>query len=225
MGLWNTLTLTNSLGAWASQYRAITSRSGPSARRGTGKMRMPRAASRANSTDQPGSSTITGSPAFSSVRLTMSSAWVAPTVVMIWRVVTGMWMAASRCASTSRRAGSPMGSPYLSEWSCSSMPLVARRTAAAMKLVSSQSGGNTPAPGCGLLDAWWNMPRIRAVALICEPLPSTSSPSTAARPFASFLIASCVCRTGARGLFDAISRTKKPRCLRASTRPCASSWS
>jgi hypothetical protein len=44
---------------------------------------MPSASSRANSSAQPGSSTITGSPARSSVRLTMSSAWVAPMVVTI----------------------------------------------------------------------------------------------------------------------------------------------
>ena len=42
---------------------------------------MPSASSRANSSAQPGSSTITASPARSSVRLTISSACVAPTVV------------------------------------------------------------------------------------------------------------------------------------------------
>jgi hypothetical protein len=162
--LWNTLTLTNSLGWWISQYCAITSRSGPSARRGTGRMRMPSASSRANSTAQPGSSTITQSPARSRVRLTMSSACVAPTVVMICSGTACTLSALSFCDSARRRPLSPMGSPYCSENSRSAATLVTLRTAAGMKLVSSQSDGNTPMPGCGLLLTLWNMPRISAVA-------------------------------------------------------------
>ena len=44
---------------------------------------MPNDSSRANSMAHPGSSTITGSPARNNVRLTMSSACVAPMVVII----------------------------------------------------------------------------------------------------------------------------------------------
>ena len=72
---------------------------------------MPSAVSRANSTAQPGSSTITVSPALSRVRLMMSSACVAPTVVMIWSSAASMPMSCSRAESTRRRCASPMGSP------------------------------------------------------------------------------------------------------------------
>jgi ABC-type Mn2+/Zn2+ transport system ATPase subunit len=64
-----------------------------------------------------------------------------------------------------RRPLSPMGSPYCNENSCSARVLVTLRTAAGMKVDSSQSGGNTPVPGCGLALILWNMPRIKAVAL------------------------------------------------------------
>ena len=40
------------------------------------------------------------------------------------------------------------------------------RTAAGMKVLSSQSGGNTPMPGWGLSLIEWNMPRIRLAALM-----------------------------------------------------------
>ena len=163
--MWNTLTLTYSLGLCTSQYFAITSRSGPSARRGTGRMCMPSADSRANSTAQPGSSTITGSPARSRVRLTMSSAWVAPTVVMMCSGAVCTLNVASFLASNRRRPLSPSGSPYCSENSCSARVPVTLRTAAGRKVDSSQSGGNTPVPGWGLLLILWNMPRISAVAL------------------------------------------------------------
>jgi hypothetical protein len=111
---------------------------------------MPSASSRANSTAHPGSSTITQSPAFSSVRLTMSSAWVAPTVVMIWPGAAGRPSPIRRADSTRRRSLSPSGSPYLSELSCRAAELVTLRTAAVMKFVASQSGGKTPMPGWGL---------------------------------------------------------------------------
>ena len=127
---------------------------------------MPMAASRANSTAQPGSSTITGSPARSKVRLTMSSAWVAPTVVMICSGAACTDSVASFLDKARRRPKSPSGSPYCSENSCSALVPVTLRTAAGMKVVSSHSGGNTPIPGCGLLLTLWNMPRIRAVASI-----------------------------------------------------------
>jgi hypothetical protein len=113
-------------------------------------MRMPSASRRANSSAQPGSSTITGSPGRSRVRLTMSSAWVAPTVVTICSGPAGTLMPASLVARLRRRPLSPAGSPYCSENSCSALVLVTRRTAAGMKVDSSQSGGNTPMPGCGL---------------------------------------------------------------------------
>src|SRR5207247_6566153 len=113
---------------------------------------------------QPGSSTITHSPARSRVRLTISSAWVAPTVVMICSGTACTLSALNFCESARRRPPSPMGSPYCSEKSRSALTLVTLRTAAGMKVVSSQSGGNTPMPGCGLLLLLWNMPRISAVA-------------------------------------------------------------
>jgi ABC transport system ATP-binding/permease protein len=64
--------------------------------RGTGSSRMPRRVRRAYSTAQPGSSTSTASPGCSSVRDTMSSAWVAPTVVTICSASAGMPRSASR---------------------------------------------------------------------------------------------------------------------------------
>ncbi|MDT4831587.1 hypothetical protein FQZ97_651040 [compost metagenome] len=73
---------------------------------------MPSASSRANSSAQPGSSTITGSPARSSVRLTMSSACVAPMVVTIWSGPAGTLMRTSFCDRLRRSARSPEGSPY-----------------------------------------------------------------------------------------------------------------
>src|SRR3989344_5359414 len=89
----------------------MTSRSGPSARRGTGRMCMPKADKRANSTAQPGSSTITGSPGRSSVRLTMSSACVAPTVVMMFSGAACTFSVASFLDSTRRSPapGAPRG--------------------------------------------------------------------------------------------------------------------
>ena len=70
---------------------------------------MPSASSRANSSAQPGSSTITGSPARSRVRLTMSSACVAPTVVTICSGPAGTLMLASLVARLRRRPLSPAG--------------------------------------------------------------------------------------------------------------------
>jgi hypothetical protein len=127
-------------------------------------MRMPSASSRANSSAQPGSSTITASPARSSVRLTMSSACVAPTVVTICSGPAGTLMFASLVARLRRRPLSPAGSPYCSEKSLSARVLVTRRTAAAVKGESSHSDGNTPMPGCGLSLGRWNMPRMRVLA-------------------------------------------------------------
>jgi hypothetical protein len=127
---------------------------------------MPSAFSRANSTAQPGSSTITWSPARSKVRLTMSSACVAPTVVMMFSGAACTASDASFFDSARRSPVSPRGSPYCSENSCSARVLVTLRTAAGMKVDSIQSGGNTPMPGCGLWLTLWNMPRISAVASI-----------------------------------------------------------
>jgi hypothetical protein len=127
-------------------------------------MRMPRASSRANSSAQPGSSTITGSPGRSSVRLTMSSAWVAPMVVMIWSGAAGTLMPTSFCERLRRRLMSPAGSPYWSDSSCSTAVPVMRRTAVGMKVDDIQSGGNTPMPGCGLSLGRWNMLRISELA-------------------------------------------------------------
>jgi hypothetical protein len=127
-------------------------------------MRMPSAASRANSTAQPGSSTITGSPGRSSVRLTMSSAWVAPTVVMMCSGAVCTFSVASLAASSAAQAGVAQRFAVLQRKSCSAR-VVTLRTAAGMKVDSSHSGGNTPMPGCGLLLILWNMPRISAVAL------------------------------------------------------------
>jgi hypothetical protein len=162
VGLCSTLTLTYSLGA-------CTRSSGPSppdpARRrvrGTGRMRMPSAASRANSTAQPGSSTITWSPARSSVRLTMSSAWVAPTVVMICSGVRGTCRPASFCASAGAgRVAQP------ARRTAARTPAAPRAGhlahAAGMKLLPA-SRAETPMPGCGLSLTLWNMPRISAAA-------------------------------------------------------------
>ena len=84
---------------------------GPSSPRGTGSTRMPSAANRAYSTAQPGSSTSTASPARSSVRVTTSSAWVAPTVVMICCGAAVTPNSASLCDSAWRSRASPAGSP------------------------------------------------------------------------------------------------------------------
>ena len=206
-----------------SQYFAITSRSGPSARRGTGSRRMPIAVSRANSTAQPGSSTITWSPARSSVRLTMSSACVAPTVVMMFSGAACTLKVASLLESMRRKPLSPMGSPYCSENCCSDRVLVTLRTAAGMKVDSIHSGGNTPMPGWGLLLTLWNMPRISAVASIGASTRGVANPVAVAQAETgwSALPGSGAACTGSPRL----SRTKKPRFLRASTMPCASSWS
>ncbi len=85
---------------------------------------MPSASSRANSSAQPGSSTITGSPGRSRVRLTMSSAWVAPMVVTICSGAAGTLMPASLVDRLRRRLPSPAGSPYCSDSSCSALPPV-----------------------------------------------------------------------------------------------------
>ena len=85
-----------------------------------------------------------------------------------------------------------------------------------MKVVSSQSGGSAPAPGWGWPGFWWNMPRISAVALKAAPLDSVASDMLRAAgrtAWASARPAACV------------SRTKKPRWRRASTRPWACSRS
>ena len=153
---------------------------------------MPSDSRRANSMAQPGSSTITGSPARSRVRLTMSSAWVAPTVVMIWSGEAGTLMPMSFCDRLWRSARSPAGSPYCSDSSCSIGPLVTRRTAAGMKVDSIHSGGNTPMPGCGLSLCRWNMLRISELA----------SAGTAVAP---------VPERAAGDGSGATSRTKKPR--------------
>ena len=62
-----------------------------------------------------------------------------------------MLMAPSFCDSARRKPLSPLGSPYCNEKSRKAWALVTLRTAVGIKLVSSQSGGNTPMPGCGLL--------------------------------------------------------------------------
>ncbi len=94
----------------------------------------------------------------------MSSACVAPTVVMMFSGAAGTDSAASRLETARRKPLSPIGSPYCSENWCRARVLVTLRTAAGMKVDSSHSAGNTPIPGCGLLLTWWNMPRIKAVA-------------------------------------------------------------
>ena len=195
---------------------------------------MPRAASRANSTAQPGSSTITGSPWRSRVRLTMSSAWVAPTVVMMFSGVACTLSVASFLDNTLRSPVSPSGSPYCSEKSFSARVLVTLRTAAGMKVDSSQSGGNTPMPGCGLSLILWNMPRISAVALTggaprAAPRPAPRAANQCAvlqLPMPRSASGVSASSSGARSARPVgISRTKKPRFLRASTKPCASNWS
>ena len=67
---------------------------------------------------------------------------------------------------------------------------------------SSHSTGKVPSPGIGSAPGGWNIPRIRVVALIGNGTRSA---------FAA----------DGRGVSLAVSRTKKPRCRRASTRPCA----
>ena len=83
--------------------------------------------------------------------------------------------------------------------------------------------GSTPEPGCGVFEPWWNMPRISAVALKREPEAACCAVPSASRTM--LLRAAGALSTGAKGVFCAASRTKKPRCGRASTSPCASSWS
>ena len=130
-----------------------------------------------------------------------------------------------------------MGSPYCSEKSLSALTLVTLRTAVGMKLVSSQSEGKTPMPGCGLLLTLWNMPRISAVAstgawrVAIQPAvlqaPSGARSTTASAPAgAPFLLTdACTLLACADVAFKEASRTKKPRFLCATTRPCASNWS
>ena len=156
--------------AWACAPRstcAITSRSGPSARRGTGSRRMPIAVSRANSTAQPGSSTITWSPgaqqrAADDVQR-MRGADGRDDVLRRGmhaqgRQLVGKHAAQAAVAHAARRIAA--------RTRCSDRVLVTLRTAAGMKVDSIQSGGNTPMPGWGLLLTLWNMPRISAVASI-----------------------------------------------------------
>ena len=185
---------------------------------------MPSAFRRANSTAQPGSSTITWSPARSKVRLTISSAWVAPTVVMMFSGAACTLKAESFFDNARRNPVSPLGSPYCSENCCSARVPVTLRTAAGMKVDSSHSDGNTPMPGCGLSLTLWNIPRISAVASIgagWRASPASWAPAPpAARPCPRAESGRAGCGVSAR-----LSRTKKPRFLRASTRPCASSWS
>ncbi|MNV06623.1 hypothetical protein D3C71_970090 [compost metagenome] len=196
---------------------------------------MPKADKRANSTAQPGSSTITGSPGRSSVRLTMSSACVAPTVVMMFSGAACTFSVASFLDSTRRSPVSPRGSPYCSEKSFNARVLVTLRTAAGMNVDSSQAGGNTPMPGCGLSLILWNMPRISAVALTggaprAAPRPAPRAANQCAvlqLPMARSTSWAPASSSSAPLSSNplAISRTKKPRFLRASTSPCASNWS
>jgi hypothetical protein len=116
---------------------------------------------------------------------------------------------ASLDASASRSRTSPAGSPYCSETAPSCAPLVTLRSAPASSGRSSQSAGSVPNPGIGRAPGGWNMPRINVVALTGNGCAGTRS-AIGAWPGA------------ARGV---LSRTKKPRCLRASTSPSASSWS
>ena len=139
--------------------------SGPLSPRGTGSTRMPSAASRAYSTDQPGSSTRTLSPARSSVRVTMSSACVAPIVVAIWAGEATTPKSAILAASASRRRSSPAGSPYCSATAAVRRLAVARRIAALSTEPSSHSAGSVPRPGIARPPGAWNMPRMSAVAL------------------------------------------------------------
>ena len=74
-------------------------------------MRTPKFCNRANSMAQPGSSTITQSPGRSKVRLMMSSAWVAPTVVINCCGAACSPISANLADSTSRKPLSPWGSP------------------------------------------------------------------------------------------------------------------
>ena len=201
---------------------------------------MPKAASRANSTAQPGSSTMTGSPGRSRVRLTMSSACVAPTVVMMCSGTVCTLRVESFLASRRRRPASPSGSPYCSEKSCRLREWVTLRTAAGMKVDSSHAGGNTPMPGCGLSLILWNMPRMRAVAFTGDTPGAARPAARAANQWAVLQLAaelSSARSTAAASTPSAsaasrmasvawpFSRTKKPRFLRASTSPCASNWS
>ena len=144
----------------------ITARSGPSSPRGTGNTRMPSAARRAYSTDQPGSSTSTASPARASVRVTTSSAWVAPMVVTICSGAAGTPTSARRLDKARRSRRSPAGSPYCSDSGPSSAPVVTRRSALASIGRSSHSTGSVPRPGIGRPPGGWNMPRISVVALM-----------------------------------------------------------
>ena len=128
-----------------------------------------------------------------------------------------MFRPASFLDKLRRNPASPAGSPYWSENSFSACVPVTLRMAAGMNVLSSHSGGNTPMPGCGLSLTEWNMPRISAAASTGGRRAGADGDACGARSPAA---------PGPRGASPAaVSRTKKPRLRRASTRPCASSWS
>ena len=189
-------------------------RRGRRAPRGTGSTRMPSAASRAYSTDQPGSSTSTLSPARSRVRVTMSSAWVAPTVVTICSGAGGDAVVgeldrqrlaqpqlAGRVAVLQRGLRRP------------ARPEVALRIAAASIAGSSHSAGRVPRPGIGLPPGRLEHAADQRGGAVRHRLARRRRLRGAASAPRS------------RRARRRRSRTKKPRCGRASTRPRASSWS
>ena len=108
--------------------------------------------------------TSTVSPGLHRVRVTMSSACVAPTVVMICSGEALMPCSTSRLARARRSRCSPAGSPYCSALrpSCA----LTLRMALASSGWSSHSAGSVPRPGMGCAPGGWNMPRISVVALI-----------------------------------------------------------
>ena len=88
-------------------------------------------------------------------------------------------------------------------------------------------------PGCGLSLILWNMPRISAVALTGDtlqpPRPATRAEDQCAEPQLVVALsgAKFAVRASMPGALTAPppSRTKNPRFLRASTKPCACNWS
>ena len=102
-----------------------------------------------------------------------------------------------------------------------------------MKVDSSHSDGNTPMPGCGLSLILWNMPRMSAVALTGDTPRPARPAARAANQWAVLQLGAAFSRVGSAVRASApaavsappLSRTKKPRFLRASTSPSASSWS
>jgi hypothetical protein len=118
---------------------------------------------RANSTAQPGSSTSTASPGCSSVRDTMSSACVAPTVVTTWSGVG----AARRCRPAGATA--PGAAPCAAGRVAIAQPGAARARWRGAARAAAARRPATPRAACPCRATvqpprTWNMLRISAVA-------------------------------------------------------------